>query len=906
MAVSTKKRKKQASRRNKRALKGKQSTEKGALLEQIAARMYSSPFHKVTPNAKVPPINRDPKRKQEIDVLLEGKVVTRPPRRAIECKNLGKKVGVGKIHEFVGKLADVGIPHEHGIYISPTGYTAGAVDRARPVNLQLLTLTGLTEDGLASITAKASQLKVFYLAQVQGITVTNNLGQIENAYELLIFFDANGNCCGTVADLIWNQWQAGVIPAKAGQYDINLTVPEGWKQIINGKEEPVLAIQTVVRVTAFVLKIPGESTYHTLIRASDGKIEKRQLNTTFNVEVDQTTVHTLDAFGTEAELLSAIHALTGVRLTIRTRLPRIQYLNRFYYPISPRVVQLLRKRGEDASEPEQSADDLNIDEIEGTDLRAVFEPFTDAYPRSLGPVIVYDGSQGKAVDVSGLLRAGEHERVCQLEKHFRKQPRLEFAEVLHTANLIHAGKLLDATARLPRDKALRLADRARRKVLKALQFKPDSPGAYHNLGIVLQELGRHSEAVVSFDNALTLAPGQLSTLILKGQSLRSLARFEEALTTYEEVLSLQSDHLEALYYRSGILGMLGRFKESIEGYEAVLNTAPTHYESLYCRGLSQFHLELYKDAINSFSDALRARPDELDPLIYRATAFERAGRNKEALGDYTTVLSNDLSKDELLINRGSVLRLLGRYEEALADFDRGLHHHDDNAIGWNNRGATLDNLDRPEEALASYEKAIEVDPLNRMALTNCGISLSNLGRLKDALGSFDAALTIEPQDVGTLHSKGLALYRLGRFDEALEIYDRVLELRPDAYDTLANKALVLAELNRSDEAFETASRALDLSPQTNDRSMLFAIRAKISYPMSRFAHVVADMVEAWKVNPDLVLALKESHTPFVESFNALRSVTDEETKLYAALATVATKRLDCGQLSTVGPEFRRS
>jgi tetratricopeptide (TPR) repeat protein len=670
---------------------------------------------------------------------------------------------------------------------------------------------------------------------------------------------------------------------RAGPYDVNLIVPEGWRQIVNGKEEPILGIQAVVQVTAFVLKIPGESTYHTLIRARDGKVEKRQLNTTFNVNVDHTTVHTLEAFDREAELHTAIHALSGVRLTIRTRLPRIQYMNRFYYPLSTRVVNLLRKRCEESSEPEQSGDDLKIAEIEGTDLRAVFEPLSDAYPGNLVPVIVYDGPRGEAVDASGLLRAGEYERVCQFEKHFPKQPRLELSDLLHTANLIYAGKLLDATAGLSRDQALRLADRARRMVLKALQFKPDSAEAYHDLGIVLQELERHSDAVISFERALVLAPAQISTLNLKAESLRNLARFEEALKVYEEGLILQPNDVEAQYYRSGILGALGQHKESVEGYDTVLKTTPAHYESLFGRGLGQYNLELYDDAINSFTAALGVRPKELDPLICRGMALEISGRNEDAFADYTSVLSRDPNKDELFINRGSVLRLLGRYEEALADFDRGLQHHSDHVIGWINRGATLDNLGRPEEALKSYEKAIEIDPLNRMALTNRGISLSTLGHPKDALPCFDAALKIEPQEVGTLHSKGLALYRLGRFDEALEIYDRALVLRADAYDTLANKALVLAELHRSDEAIETANRALNLAPQTNVRSMLFVIRAKVSYLISRLIDVAPDIVEAWRLDPSLVLALQECHSLFIESFNATDSPSEELSMLYAQL-----------------------
>ena len=91
---------------------------------------------------------------------------------------------------------------------------------------------------------------------------------------------------------------------------------------------------------------------------------------------------------------------------------------------------------------------------------------------------------------------------------------------------------------------------------------------------------------------------------------------------------------------------------------------------------------------------------------------------------------------------------------------------------------------------------------------------------------------------------------------------------------------MLAEVGRSDEAIETASRALSLAPQTSDRSMLFAIRAKISYGMSRSGDVVADMVEAWKLNPSLILSLRVSCT-FCRKLNALPSVTEEGSKLYA-------------------------
>jgi hypothetical protein len=60
------------------------------------------------------------------------------------------------------------------------------------------------------------------------------------------------------------------------------------------------------------------------------------------------------------------------------------------------------------------------------------------------------------------------------------------------------------------------------------------------------------------------------------------------------------------------------------------------------------------------------------------------------------------------------------------------------------------------------------------------------------------------------------------------------------------------------------------------------------------------MVEAWKQNPDLVLALKESHAPFIESFNALPSLSEDGSKLYAVL-TKKPKTAAAGTTASVAP-----
>src|ERR1051325_1739712 len=287
------KKKPQPRARSKASRKGKQNTVKGRIAEEITARMYNAPFRNVERNAALPPVNRDNKLTRDIDVLLSSQIVSRRAERsAIECKNLNEKVEWEKIDAFVGKLQDVGIPYDHGIYVSTSGYTKDALDRAKPAGIKLLKLTGLTENRLKSLESPASQFSVFYLAQVTGFTVTNNVSVVTKAEELMTFYDETDKSRGTVLDLIWNAWQEGEPKSEVGEHKLTLKLSAGWHQIIDGKSVPVRAVTATVRVWALALKFTGTSTDHSLIDVAEGKVEKRQINASFDIPRDRSEEHT--------------------------------------------------------------------------------------------------------------------------------------------------------------------------------------------------------------------------------------------------------------------------------------------------------------------------------------------------------------------------------------------------------------------------------------------------------------------------------------------------------------------------------------------------------------------------------------------------------------------------------------
>lgn len=347
--------------------------QKGNLVEGIAAMLHDSAGVKVERNVFLPPVTGISERKREIDVLLTSYVAGYPVKIALECKNEAATTGVEYIDAFIGKLDDVGIPHQHGIFISATGYTSGAIDRAKAKGIRTLVLTGLTADRLSAVISEAWQYTVFLLPVVKGVTITNCVAK--GTYEMLAFYNERGELCGLLPDLIWFKWQTGEIDSTLGERKIELHIPSGWQQIINGKPEPPLELSAIVEVVGIVLKLTGKAQQHSLIDALANRTDRVRLNVDFNVQRLYGRRVSFRHFFTEKKLKAWIEKRGGIRLITRVQLPRLQYQNQFYYPMSERVAgivinQLIAHESGQVTTPPVFA----FDELEGKELSIAWEP----------------------------------------------------------------------------------------------------------------------------------------------------------------------------------------------------------------------------------------------------------------------------------------------------------------------------------------------------------------------------------------------------------------------------------------------------------------------------------------------------------------------------------------------------
>jgi tetratricopeptide (TPR) repeat protein len=108
--------------------------------------------------------------------------------------------------------------------------------------------------------------------------------------------------------------------------------------------------------------------------------------------------------------------------------------------------------------------------------------------------------------------------------------------------------------------------RAEELYRKAIDVKRDSAEAWTNLGAVMNDTHRYTEAVKSFEAAAIHDPKHAMTYYNLGIALGELGRLADAEMAYRKVLALEDNYPEAHCNLGGVLRRQGKFKEAVESY----------------------------------------------------------------------------------------------------------------------------------------------------------------------------------------------------------------------------------------------------------------------------------------------------------------------------------------------------
>lgn len=302
------------------------NNKKGQLLERLVAILHEQAGVKVEKNVLLTPLGRAGK-KREIDILLSSKIAGYPIQIPIECKNKTKKVGSPEIDAYIGKLQDIGLPIQLGIYVSVNGYTDGAIRRARKAGIKTLTFKGLTTEGESLAILDALKSIIYIMPILMDFSMTNIPEKQWNP-QYLIFYDSKGNYAGTIFDLIFHIWESGQIPLKLGRHQFDIEIPDGWEHKIGEEFVASCSINVQLNLIGFIVLIEGNANEKVLINAEDQKIEKLQSHISFPTK-DSYPVYNFE----DEEQLNTFWKDRNAKFKVSTgriRLPRMRFGNVFW------------------------------------------------------------------------------------------------------------------------------------------------------------------------------------------------------------------------------------------------------------------------------------------------------------------------------------------------------------------------------------------------------------------------------------------------------------------------------------------------------------------------------------------------------------------------------------------------
>ena len=228
--------------------------------------------------------------------------------------------------------------------------------------------------------------------------------------------------------------------------------------------------------------------------------------------------------------------------------------------------------------------------------------------------------------------------VSEVERREVAEGQIYEAEILYQKGLVElqVGKYQDALDYLDRAIALRL----------------NNFDVWSNRGMVLQNLNRLDEAIVSNATAISLSG---ASKLLKASQKFDTGQSEKNAKSFELV---NLDNENVWINKGASLGHLGKNEEAIMSFNLAISINPDNTFAWHNKGISLACLGRYEEAIISYDHAISINPDNADTWVLKGISLDK----------------------------------LERYEEAIISLDRAISINPDNTFAWHNKGNSLANL----------------------------------------------------------------------------------------------------------------------------------------------------------------------------------------------------------------------
>jgi len=388
-------------------------------------------------------------------------------------------------------------------------------------------------------------------------------------------------------------------------------------------------------------------------------------------------------------------------------------------------------------------------------------------------------------------------------------------------------------------------------IQRALAHRPDWAEAHYNLGNAWKIRGKLDEAVASYQRALQLKPDYAAAHNNLGNVFKDQGKLDEAVACFRCALQLKPDYAAAHNNLGNVFKDQGKLDEAVACFRCALQLKPDYAAAHNNLGNVFKEQGKLDEAVVCYQRALQLNPDYALAHNNLGNAWKDRGRLDEAAACYQRALQLKPDFAEPHNNLGNVFKDQGKLDEAVASYRRALELKPDFVLAHNNLGIVFKDQVKLDEAVACYQRALQLQPDFAVAHNNLGNVFKDRAKLDEAAACYQCALQLKPDYAEAHNNLGNAWKDHGKLDEAVACYRRALQLKPDYAEAHNNLGNVFKDLGKLDEAVAYCQRALQLKPDYalahNNLGNAWKDRGKLD-------EAVASYQRALQLKPDFAVA----------------------------------------------------
>ncbi|MGK0500541.1 MAG: tetratricopeptide (TPR) repeat protein [Oceanicoccus sp.] len=250
---------------------------------------------------------------------------------------------------------------------------------------------------------------------------------------------------------------------------------------------------------------------------------------------------------------------------------------------------------------------------------------------------------------------------------------------------------------------------------KAVRLDPSLELAYFNLGKALASNGKGTDADKAFEAAFELSPER--KLMAMAAEHHRHGKADQAEQLYRQVLQKNPDNVDAMRMLAILACASSHFDDAERLLRKAIAIAPDFLGAYLDLGKILKDTDRLEEAIDCFRKGVAIAPNDFQPQLQLASSLPAAALNEESVSVHQRALQIKPNHPGALLGLGHALKTCGRQEEGIAAYQQCIKVKPNNGEIWWSL-ANLKTYSFSDEEITEMEQRVRTEGLDSSAEVN--------------------------------------------------------------------------------------------------------------------------------------------------------------------------------------------